>query len=85
MTGNREFFKTRGGELVMFGRGSMFNGSKKRVFTSMEAAEICKLPHKTIMRCFNNGKLRGYRARRTGFFCIPRKELQRFMKLCGRR
>jgi excisionase family DNA binding protein len=69
----------------MFGLGRRLNGSKKRIFTTVEAAEICKLPHKTIIRCFRNGKLRGYRAGRTGFLCIPRKELQRFMRLCGHR
>ncbi len=57
----------------------------KRVLTTAEAAEICRLPHQTIVRCFDNGKLRGFRQGRTGLRCVSRKELQRFMKLCGYR
>ena len=61
----------------------MLNGKKKRMLTSAEAAVICKLPHQTIIRCFDNGKLRGFRESRTGYRCVSHQELQRFMKLCG--
>ncbi len=64
---------------------SMFNGFTQREFTTAEAATICRLPHQTIIRCFEDGKLRGYRDDRTGLRRINRRELERFMRLCGYR
>ena len=61
------------------------NGTAKRIYSTAEAAQICNLSHKVIIRCFDNGKLRGFREQQTGFRRIPGRELRRFMKLCGYR
>ncbi len=60
------------------------NGSKswveKQVFTTGEAAEICKVSQQTIIRCFDSGKLQGFRVPGSRFRRIPRAELIRFMR-----
>jgi excisionase family DNA binding protein len=60
------------------------NGSKswadKQVFTTGEAAEICKVSQQTIIRCFDSGRLHGFRVPGSRFRRIPRAELLRFMK-----
>lgn len=60
------------------------NGSKswgeKQVFTTGEAAEICKVSQQTIIRCFDSGRLQGFRVPGSSFRRIPRAELLRFMK-----
>ncbi|MCC6579684.1 MAG: response regulator [Phycisphaeraceae bacterium] len=52
----------------------------KQVFTTGEAAEICKISQQTIIRCFDSGRLRGFRVPGSRFRRIPRDELIRFMK-----
>ncbi len=52
----------------------------KAVFTTGEAAEICKVSQQTIIRCFDNGQLGGFRVPGSKFRRIPRKELIKFMK-----
>lgn len=52
----------------------------KQVFTTGEAAEICKVSQQTIIRCFDNGRLNGFRVPGSRFRRIPRSELIRFMK-----
>jgi excisionase family DNA binding protein len=52
----------------------------KQVFTTGEAAEICKVSQQTIIRCFDNGRLNGFRVPGSRFRRIPRVELLRFMK-----
>ena len=52
----------------------------KQVFTTGEAAEICKVSQQTIIRCFDNGRLQGFRVPGSRFRRIPRIELLRFMK-----
>jgi excisionase family DNA binding protein len=52
----------------------------KQVFTTGEAAEICKVSQQTIIRCFDNGRLNGFRVPGSRFRRIPRNELLRFMK-----
>lgn len=54
--------------------------SDKQVFTTGEAAEICKVSQQTIIRCFDNGRLQGFRVPGSRFRRIPRNELLRFMK-----
>ncbi|MCA9297030.1 MAG: response regulator [Phycisphaerales bacterium] len=60
------------------------NGTKawadKQVFTTGEAAEICKVSQQTIIRCFDSGRLNGFRVPGSRFRRIPRAELVRFMK-----
>lgn len=52
----------------------------KQVFTTGEAAEICNVSQQTIIRCFDNGRLSGFRVPGSRFRRIPRSELIRFMK-----
>jgi excisionase family DNA binding protein len=54
--------------------------SMKTVFTTGEAAKICKVSQQTIIRCFDNGQLRGFRVPGSRFRRIPREALYRFMK-----
>lgn len=55
----------------------------KEVFTTGEAARICKVSQQTIIRCFDSGQLRGFRVPGSRFRRIPREELIRFMKEHG--
>jgi excisionase family DNA binding protein len=52
----------------------------KTVFTTGEAAEICKVSQQTIIRCFDSGRLRGFRVPGSRFRRIPREALIQFMK-----
>ncbi len=52
----------------------------KTVFTTGEAAEICGLSQQTIIRCFDNGQLGGFRVPGSKFRRIPRDQLLEFMK-----
>jgi excisionase family DNA binding protein len=52
----------------------------KTVFTTGEAAEICKVSQQTIIRCFDSGRLRGFRVPGSRFRRIPREALVQFMK-----
>jgi two-component system OmpR family response regulator len=52
----------------------------KQVFTTGEAAEVCKISQQTIIRCFDSGRLHGFRVPGSRFRRIPRDELIRFMK-----
>jgi excisionase family DNA binding protein len=52
----------------------------KQVFTTGEAAEVCQVSQQTIIRCFDAGRLRGFRVPGSRFRRIPRDELLRFMK-----
>lgn len=54
--------------------------SDKQVFTTGEAAEICKVSQQTIIRCFDSGRLHGFRVPGSRFRRIPRAELIRFMR-----
>ena len=54
--------------------------STKHVFTTGEAAEICKISQQTIIRCFDSGRLGGFRVPGSRFRRIPRDELVRFMR-----
>ena len=52
----------------------------KSVFTTGEAAEICKVSQQTIIRCFDSGRLKGFRVPGSRFLRIPREALIAFMK-----
>lgn len=52
----------------------------KKVFTTGEAAELCKVSQQTIIRCFDSGRLSGFRVPGSRFRRIPREDLIRFMK-----
>jgi excisionase family DNA binding protein len=55
----------------------------KAVFTTGEAAEVCKVSQQTIIRCFDSGRLRGFRVPGSRFRRIPRDALIAFMKENG--
>ncbi|MBQ7813064.1 MAG: response regulator [Thermoguttaceae bacterium] len=52
----------------------------KTVFTTGEAAKICKVSQQTIIRCFDSGGLKGFRVPGRRFRRIPREHLYAFMK-----
>ena len=57
--------------------------AEKQVFTTGEAAEVCKVSQQTIIRCFDAGRLLGFRVPGSRFRRIPREELLRFMRENG--
>jgi excisionase family DNA binding protein len=52
----------------------------KDLFTTGEAAEICRVSQQTIIRCFDAGRLEGFRVPGSRFRRIPRQNLVKFMK-----
>lgn len=54
--------------------------SMKTVFTTGEAAKICKVSQQTIIRCFDSGQLKGFRVPGSRFRRIPRDQLYSFMR-----
>lgn len=56
---------------------------KKSVFTTGEVADVCKVSQQTVIRCFDNGRLRGFRVPGSKFRRIPREALIQFMKENG--
>lgn len=52
----------------------------KAVFTTGEVAEICKISQQTVIRCFDTGRLKGFRVPGSKFRRVPRAELVSFMK-----
>lgn len=57
--------------------------SEKQIFTTGEAAELCSVSQQTIIRCFDNGRLNGFRVPGSRFRRIPRSDLLVFMKKNG--
>jgi excisionase family DNA binding protein len=53
---------------------------EKTVFTTGEVAEICRISQQTVIRCFDNGKLKGFRVPGSRFRRIPRDSLVEFMQ-----
>ena len=52
----------------------------RAVYTTGEAAAICKLSQQTIIRCFDSGQLEGFRVPGSRFRRIPRDKLIKFMR-----
>jgi len=52
----------------------------KEVFTTGEVAEICQISQQTVIRCFDNGRLKGFRVPGSRFRRVPREALIQFMK-----
>ena len=52
----------------------------KDLFTTGEVAEICKVSQQTIIRCFDAGRIEGFRIPGSKFRRIPRQKLIKFMK-----
>jgi excisionase family DNA binding protein len=69
-----------GGGIPMRDEGDAEPLSTKRIFTTGEAAAVCKVSQQTIIRCFDAGRLTGFRVPGSKFRRIPRDELIRFMQ-----
>ena len=52
----------------------------KDLFTTGEAADVCKVSQQTIIRCFDAGRLEGFRIPGSKFRRIPRRSLVKFMR-----
>ena len=52
----------------------------KDLYTTGEAAEICRVSQQTIIRCFDSGRLQGFRVPGSKFRRIPRQNLVKFMR-----
>src|SRR5512140_2249087 len=52
----------------------------KNVYTTGEVADICKVSQQTVIRCFDSGKLKGFRVPGSRFRRIPRDSLLAFMR-----
>jgi excisionase family DNA binding protein len=61
-------------------RNVMADGKLKQVFTTGEVAHICKVSQQTVIRCFDSGRLQGFRVPGSRFRRIPRAALVAFMK-----
>jgi excisionase family DNA binding protein len=53
---------------------------RKAVYTTGEAADVCSLSQQTIIRCFDNGQLEGFRVPGSKFRRIPHDKLIKFME-----
>ncbi len=63
--------------------GNGVDWSRKTVFTTGEAAEVCNVSQQTIIRSFDAGRLSGFKVPGSKFRRIPREELVRFMRANG--
>jgi excisionase family DNA binding protein len=52
----------------------------KSVYTTGEVADICSISQQTVIRCFDNGRLGGFRVPGSKFRRIPHDALIAFMK-----
>lgn len=52
----------------------------KPVYTTGEVAQICSISQQTVIRCFDSGRLGGFRVPGSRFRRIPREKLIVFMK-----
>lgn len=58
----------------------MIETRNKNVFTTGEVAQICQVSQQTVIRCFDSGRLKGFRVPGSRFRRIPRAALVTFMK-----
>lgn len=55
----------------------------KAVFTTGEVARVCNISQQTVIRCFDTGRLQGFRVPGSRFRRIPREQLLLFMRENG--
>ena len=60
--------------------GRRNSGLNRSIFTTGQVAEICNVSQQTIIRCFDKGRLRGFRVPGSRFRRIPRESLIQFMR-----
>ena len=53
---------------------------QRTVFTTGQVAQICSVSQQTVIRCFDSGRLKGFRVPGSRFRRIPRDALLSFMK-----
>lgn len=58
----------------------MASDRAKQVYTTGEVASICRVSQQTVIRCFDSGKLKGFRVPGSRFRRIPRNHLVSFMR-----
>src|SRR5262245_62662502 len=68
------------GARAMETQNSPVKWADKKIFTTGEAAEVCKVSQQTIIRCFDSGRLGGFRVPGSKFRRIPRADLIKFMR-----
>lgn len=66
--------------LLSKGVGKKEGARMKDLFTTGEAADICRVSQQTIIRCFDSGRLKGFRVPGSKFRRIPRQNLIKFMR-----
>jgi excisionase family DNA binding protein len=69
-----------GAATIMSNREKERGLALKQLFTTGEAAELCQVSQQTIIRCFDSGRIKGFRVPGSRFRRIPRDELIRFMR-----
>jgi CheY-like chemotaxis protein len=52
----------------------------KELFTTGDVADICRISQQTVIRCFDAGKIEGFRVPGSKFRRIPRQSLVKFMR-----
>ena len=52
----------------------------KNVYSTGEVAVICKVSQQTVIRCFDSGRLKGFRVPGSRFRRVPRESLIKFMR-----
>ena len=52
----------------------------KNVYSTGEVAAICKVSQQTVIRCFDSGRLKGFRVPGSRFRRVPRESLVMFMR-----
>ncbi|MGA1979907.1 MAG: response regulator [Sedimentisphaerales bacterium] len=52
----------------------------KELFTTGDVADICRISQQTVIRCFDAGRIEGFRVPGSKFRRIPRQKLIKFMK-----
>lgn len=52
----------------------------KTVYTTGEVAQVCNVSQQTVIRCFDSGRLKGFRVPGSRFRRIPRESLVQFMR-----
>ena len=68
--------------MIMSGNNNDYElaNAQKQVFSTGEAAAICKISQQTIIRCFDTGRLEGFRVPGSKFRRIPRDSMIKFMR-----
>ena len=69
-----------GQKIGMKERGRKRMNNKKTNYTTGEVARICGISQQTIIRCFDSGKIRGFKITGSNFRRIPKESLIQFMK-----